>query len=108
MPLPKRTPEQRQLDLAAAAAVRQARKNIKRDLKDGRIDLEHAIALPVMQRVRVRDLLLALPGVGEVAANEAMAKLSIADGRRVQGLGANQLAGLLEWWDGRRERGRHE
>ena len=23
--------------------------------------------------------------------------------RRVQGLGANQLAGLLEWWDGRRK-----
>ena len=101
MPLPKRTPEQRQLDLVAAAAVRQARKNIKRDLKEGRIDLEHAIALPVMQRVRVRDLIRALPGVGEVATNEAMTKLSIAENRRVQGLGANQLAGLLEWWDER-------
>lgn len=99
MAQPKRTPEQRQLDLVVA--VRQARKNIKRDLKEGRIDLEHAIALPVMRRVRVRDLIRALPGVGEVATDEVMTRLSIAENRRVQGLGANQLAGLLEWWDGR-------
>ena len=54
-----------------------------------------------MQRVRVRDLIRALPGVGEVATDEVMTRLSIAENRRVQGLGANQLAGLLEWWDGR-------
>ena len=46
MPLPKRTTEQLQLDLAAAAAVRQARKNIKRDLKEGRIDLERVSQSP--------------------------------------------------------------
>lgn len=102
MAQPKRTPEQRQLDLVVA--VRQARKNIKRDLKEGRIDLEHAIALPVMRRVRVRDLIRALPGVGEVATDEVMTRLSIAENRRVQGLGANQRAGLLEWWDARQKK----
>ena len=57
-----------------------------------------------MRRVRVRDLIRALPGVGEVATDEVMTRLSIAENRRVQGLGANQLAGLLEWWDARQKK----
>ncbi len=42
MALPNLTPEQRQAALAKAAAVRQARKLIKDDLKAGKMTLEHA------------------------------------------------------------------
>ena len=96
MALPDLTPEQRQAALAKAAAVRQARKLIKDDLKAGKMTLEHALTLPEMQRCKVYDLLRALPGVGVARAKQLMLDLDIGETRRVAGLGANQRAALLE------------
>ena len=96
MALPNLTPEQRQAALAKAAAVRQARKLIKDDLKAGKMTLEHALTLPEMQRCKVYDLLKALPGIGTAKAKQLMVDLHISEKARVQGLGVNQRAALLE------------
>lgn len=96
MALPNLTPEQRQAALAKAAAVRQARKLIKDDLKAGKMTLEHALTLPEMQRCKVYALLRALPGVGTARAKQLMVDLHISEKARVKGLGANQRAALLE------------
>lgn len=104
MTLPKLTQDQRSAACAKACAMRQARKNIKDALKHGRLDLAHALYLPAAQRIRVRDLLRSLPGIGETKADALMAELHVSESRRVQGLGANQKAALLEWWDERNEK----
>lgn len=96
MALPDLTPEQRQAALAKAAAVRQARKLIKDDLKTGKMTLEHALSLPEMQRCKVYDLLRALPGVGSARAKQLMLDLHVSESRRIQGFSANQRAALLE------------
>jgi ribosomal protein S13 len=44
----------------------------------------------------VKSLLESLPGVGKVKAGKLMDEIGIADNRRVQGLGAQQKAALLE------------
>ena len=41
-------------------------------------------------------MLESLPGVGKVKARRVMSDVGIADNRRVQGLGAQQRASLLD------------
>ena len=57
-----------------------------------RADAEEAIA-----RLRTVDLLLALPGVGEVRAQEAMAGCGISPRRRLRGLGRRQREALIAY-----------
>jgi len=47
-------------------------------------------------RLKVVSMLESLPGVGKVKARRVMEDVGIADNRRVQGLGAQQRASLLE------------
>ena len=47
-------------------------------------------------KLKVVSLLESLPGVGKVKARRVMSEIGIADNRRVQGLGAQQRAALLE------------
>ena len=47
-------------------------------------------------KLKVVSLLESLPGVGKVKARRIMEDIEIADNRRVQGLGAQQKAKLLE------------
>lgn len=99
MPLPPLTPEQRAAALEKAAAARRERAAVKNRLKyssgslsevidDGKID-------PVVGKMKVTELLEAMPGVGRVRARAIMAEVGIAESRRVRGLGANQAAALL-------------
>ena len=48
-------------------------------------------------RLRTVDLLLALPGVGEVRAREAMAGCGISPRRRLGGLGRRQREALIAY-----------
>ncbi len=99
MALPPLTPEQRAQALEKAAAARRERAAVKNRLKyssgslaevieDGRTD-------PVVGKMKVTELLEAMPGVGRVRARAIMAEVGIAESRRVRGLGANQVAALL-------------
>jgi ribosomal protein S13 len=49
----------------------------------------------VVAKLKVVDLLQAMPGVGKVRAQEIMQRIGIADSRRLRGLGANQVKALL-------------
>ncbi len=107
MALPKLTPEQREEALARAAAARQVRAEVKNRLKNSGATLGEVIAQSredaVVAKLKVADLLRAMPGVGEVRAREIMDRIGIADNRRLRGLGANQVKALLAEFTSRRE-----
>ena len=46
--------------------------------------------------MRVSELLQSMPGIGKVRARQVMEKLKISETRRVRGLGAKQVAALIE------------
>ena len=50
---------------------------------------------PNVGKLKVVSMLESLPGVGKVKARRVMEDIGIADNRRVQGLGAQQRAALL-------------
>lgn len=99
MALPTLTPEQRQAALDKAAAARQVRAEVKNRLKRFEATfaqvIEEAKADEVVAKLRVIDLLQAMPGIGKVRAHEIMQRIGIAETRRLRGLGANQIAKLL-------------
>ncbi|MDQ3615136.1 MAG: 30S ribosomal protein S13 [Actinomycetota bacterium] len=98
MALPPLTPEQRQAALDKAAASRRERAEVKNRLKHSGASLVEVLGQgrdnEVIAKMRVLDLLQAMPGLGKVRARQLMERLSISQSRRVRGLGANQLAAL--------------
>ena len=95
---PQLTPEQRAAALAKAAEARAARADIKARLKMGSMTLAEALDSDDnnVAKLKVVSMLESLPGVGKVKARRVMEDIGIADNRRVQGLGAQQRAALLE------------
>lgn len=104
MVLPELTPEQRQAALEKAAASRRERAEVKNRLRHSGATIAEVLAEgernEVIGKMRVFDLLNALPGVGKVRATATMERLSIAPSRRVRGLGANQSAALINEFSG--------
>ena len=96
--LPTLTPEQRAEALEKAAAVRRERSAAIAEVKKGA--LSAAVVLdgeePRLQRAKVRQVLLAVPGIGAVRADRMLQAAGVAEGRRVGGLGANQRDKLKE------------
>lgn len=92
------TPEQRAAALVKAAEARAARADIKARLKMGSMSLSEALDSTDtnVAKLKVVSLLESLPGVGKVKARRVMEEIGIADNRRVQGLGAQQRASLLD------------
>lgn len=95
---PQLTPEQREAALAKAAAARAARADIKARLKNQSLTLAEALSSDDdnIAKLKVVSMLESLPKVGKVKARRIMEEIGIADNRRVQGLGAQQRAALLE------------
>ena len=95
---PQLTPEQRAAALEKAAEARRKRADIKARLKMGTMSLQEALESDDenVGKLKVEVLLHSLPGVGKVKARRLMEEIGIADNRRVQGLGAQQRAALLE------------
>lgn len=100
MALPELTPEQRAAALEKAAAARRERAAVKHRLKYEHGSLSEVIAAgkdnEVIGKMRVSALLESLPGIGRVRARQIMAEVGISESRRVRGLGANQIAALVE------------
>jgi len=100
VPLPPLTPEQRAAALEKAAAARRARAEVKNRLKYSQGSLGEVIEEghkdEVIGKMKVSALLEALPGVGKVRARQIMEEIGISESRRVRGLGANQIAALVE------------
>lgn len=102
MALPNLTAEQRADALRKAAEVRKSRAKLKDDLKSGKLSLgsvlDRASTDPVVGKMRVKSLLLSLPRIGAVKAEEIMSQFHIAENRRVAGLGTRQVAELREYF----------
>lgn len=100
MALPKLTAEQRAAALAKAAQARQIRAEVKNRLKTSGASLAEVLdqskANEIVAKLKVKDLLQSLPGVGSVRAKEIMESIGIAESRRLRGLGANQITELLK------------
>ena len=105
MALPQLTPEQRQANLAKAAASRRERAEIKNRLKHSGASITDVLKQgqenEVVGKMRVIDLLQSMPGLGKVRARQMMERLNISESRRVRGLGANQIAALEREFDAR-------
>lgn len=105
MALPRLTPEQRQANLEKAAASRRERAEVKNRLKHSGASIVDVLRQgqenDVIAKMRVLDLLQAMPGLGKVRARQMMERLSISESRRVRGLGANQVAALEREFDTR-------
>ncbi|MFK5635334.1 MULTISPECIES: integration host factor, actinobacterial type [unclassified Ornithinimicrobium] len=100
MALPQLTPEQRAEALVKAAAARRERAAVKNRLKNAQGSLKDVITdgkeNDVIGKMKVSALLESMPGVGRVRARQMMEEIGISESRRVRGLGANQIAQLLE------------
>jgi hypothetical protein len=100
MALPELTQDQRAQALAKAAAARRARVVFKQRLTRGEVTVaqlcESAATDDVIGKTRVKEVLLALPKVGQTTANAIMTEVGIAPTRRLRGLTTRQRQALLD------------
>jgi hypothetical protein len=82
-----------------AVANRRRRAEVKKLVKSGSLSLEDLFSLAEQEdcvaQMRAFDLVSALPSVGEVKARRIMQEASIAQSRRIRGLGPKQRAELF-------------
>jgi len=98
MSLPVMSPEQRAEALAKAAESRRIRAAALARVRSGEITLADVVAdeESPLQKARVSQLVLAVPGVGKAKAGALFGELGINPKRRVQGLGSRQRQALAE------------
>lgn len=105
MPLPQLDPEQRRQALEKAKQARRIRAELKQMLKAGEVTLgeviDRAETAEPLAKMRVSEVLEAMPGYGKIRAGSLMEDLSIAPSRRIQGLGPRQREALLDRFEGR-------
>ena len=84
--------------LTAAVAARRARAAFKEEIKVGKKSWKDAFSAQdeSIKKMRVRELIESLPGVGEVRAKNILEKAGISPTRRVGGVGRSQYEKLLE------------
>jgi guanylate kinase len=82
--------------MAAATAARRARSIIKEKLRSSEVSIFDVInsAETALQKMRVRELLESVPGVGKLRATAIMERAKISPTRRVAGLGRIQISQL--------------
>ncbi|AJT40988.1 integration host factor, actinobacterial type [Psychromicrobium lacuslunae] len=97
------TAEERASALEKAAQARTIRAEAKNKLKAGKVTVGQLIVAAdteeALGRLKVTELLEALPGIGQVRAAAIMDQLSIANTRRLRGLGVHQRKALIELID---------
>lgn len=100
MSVPELDADERREALEKAKRARQVRAQLKHMLKAGEVQLhevlERAADAPALAKMRVVEVLEALPNVGKVTAARLMDELQISPTRRVQGLGSRQRQALLD------------
>ncbi|MEX2503994.1 MAG: integration host factor, actinobacterial type [Egicoccus sp.] len=105
MPLPELDPEQRRAALAKAAEARRIRAELKQMLKAGEVSLrdvlERAGSADALAKMKVSDVIEAMPAYGPVKARRLMEQLDIAPTRRLRGLGPRQTEALLATFENR-------
>lgn len=100
MAIPQLTSAQLEAARGAATQARRARAELKEQVKAGTISFADALAKAAdddtLSRIKVVDLLRAMPRVGVTRAGEIMENLQIAPNRRIRGLGRHQIERLEE------------
>ncbi len=96
VPPPRLSLEERRAALEKAKSSRQDRAGVKRSIALGEISIFEAISDPreSIRRMKVIDLLSALPGVGKSRATLIMERRNISLTRRIGGLGQLQVKAL--------------
>ena len=89
--------ETRRRNADIAIAARKERSRIKSLLKEGSLSLREVVDSedPATRRMRVIELLTALPQMGPLRAQSLMERVGISPTRRIAGLGARQRRELL-------------
>ena len=89
---------------STATAARKERAEVKNRLKHSGASIVEVIEQgqtnEVIGKMRVFDLLQAMPGLGKVRARQLMERIGISESRRVRGLGSKQIAALKEEFAG--------
>lgn len=97
---PQLTPEQRQAALRKAASSRKRRAELKIKVKSGEFSIDKILEIAktedAIAKMRVKELLESLSGVGKIRAHSMMERLNISATRRIQGLGRLQIKQLRE------------
>ena len=92
------TAEERTAALLKAAASRKRRAEVKAKVKTGEFSIDAVLEIAsnedAIAKMRVRELLEALTGVGKVRASSLMERLNISPTRRIGGLGRHQIKEL--------------
>ncbi|ABY23693.1 integration host factor [Renibacterium salmoninarum ATCC 33209] len=95
------TAQERAAALDKAARARTIRAEVKQKIKTGATSVEQVLLAAdkeeALGRLKVSELLEALPGVGQVRAGAIMERIKIARTRRVRGLGVHQRKALIEF-----------
>ncbi len=95
---PVRSLDQRMEALARANSVRVQRARLKRDLKDGVVDVVSIIldTPAYLHSAKVFDLLLAVPKLGRVKVSRLLTLSRVSQAKTVGGLSERQRAELIE------------
>lgn len=95
---PKLTDAQRQDALLKAAASRKRRAEVKFKIKNGEFSIDTVLEIAknedAVAKMRVKELLESMTGVGKIRAQSLMERLNISPTRRIQGLGRHQVKEL--------------
>lgn len=94
---PERSLDQRLNALGNANSIRTFRSDLKKDMKAGKITLYKLLSEPPeeIQTMKVINLLLAAPRVGQVKANKILARCRISASKTVGGLSTRQRDELI-------------
>ncbi|MDR0308585.1 MAG: integration host factor [Coriobacteriales bacterium] len=99
MPLPQLSPEARAEALEKAKLARSARAALRAQIKSGEKKIADVLVEkdnPVIDKIKVLNLIESLPGYGKAKALKLLDELGISETRRVKGLGEKQRAALIE------------
>ncbi|MDO4251908.1 MAG: integration host factor, actinobacterial type [Rothia sp. (in: high G+C Gram-positive bacteria)] len=94
------TEEERAAAREKAKVARTIRAEVKESLKKRETTISEVLKRSeteeAVSRLKVTDLLMALPSIGEVRAEAILKQLNIASSRRLRGLGIHQRRALIE------------
>ncbi|MGM7778595.1 integration host factor, actinobacterial type [Arthrobacter sp. KNU-44] len=103
MTLKALSPEERSDALEKAARARARRALAKEQLRTGELSFARLIKSAqtdeAIARMRVSELIEAVPGIGPVRAATIMAEIGIAASRRLRGLGIHQSRSLIDFME---------
>lgn len=104
MAFPNITKEQRLEALEKAKVARKRRARILAEVKSGDMTLPEVFDMrddETIGRIKVTNLITALPGMGTIKAERLLNELEIAPTRRLKGLGYKQIARITDWYERR-------